>query len=222
MRDNWTDRLSDYLDGGMTPVERARIEERLRSDPELRDLLEELRAVKAAAANLPIRPPPRDLWPEIEGRLRQSGATVPADNRRRRFSFTVPQLVAASVAFVLLGSGAVWLGLKVQGTGAGSYGVVQEPAQPGASLVAAGDRTAPSYEAAIRELELGLAVGRELLDSVTVRTLEESLSTIDRAIAQAENALKADPANAYLNRHLADAKTRKLALLRQASVLAGT
>ena len=55
-----------------------------------------------------------------------------------------------------------------------------------------------------------------------MRTLEESLSTIDRAIAQAENALKADPANAYLNRHLADAKTRKLALLRQASVLAGT
>ena len=40
-----------------------------------------------------------------------------------------------------------------------------------------------------------------------------------RAIAQAERALAADSANAYLNSHLADTMRRKLELLRQAAAL---
>lgn len=221
MRDDWTDRLSDYLDGGTSGAEHAEIEARLKADPSLRDLLAELRAVKTAAADLPDRPPAADLWPAIENRIRPTGALAEARATRRRFSFTVPQLAAASVALLFFGSGALWLGLQVGESGRPEP-VAEAPAQPGASLVASDQGTVSSYEEAIRELEIGLAAGRELLDSATVRTLEESLATIDRAIAQAESALRVDPANAYLNRHLADAMTTKLALLRHASVLAGT
>ena len=44
--------------------------------------------------------------------------------------------------------------------------------------------------------------------------------TIDQAIEQSRKALRADPANVYLNSHFAASRNRKLALLRRASALA--
>jgi len=73
---------------------------------------------------------------------------------------------------------------------------------------------------AIAELERRLVEGRGGLDSSTVRVLEESLATIDRAIDQATRALALDPGNAWLTRHLADAKARKVRLLERANALA--
>ena len=49
--------------------------------------------------------------------------------------------------------------------------------------------------------------------------IEMNLAAIDRAIAQAQQALNADPANMYLNTHLAETMRRKLELLRQAAAL---
>jgi hypothetical protein len=79
---------------------------------------------------------------------------------------------------------------------------------------------AEHYDAAIAELEGALAAGRGRLDTATVRQIEQNLAVIDRAIAQARAALAADPADAYLNHHLADTMRRKLQLLRRASTLA--
>ena len=42
---------------------------------------------------------------------------------------------------------------------------------------------------------------------------------IDQAIAQARQALDADPANSYLSSHLVEARRRKLDLLRRATAL---
>ena len=54
------------------------------------------------------------------------------------------------------------------------------------------------------------------------RTLvERNLAVIDEAIGQARAALDADPANTFLNSHLADARRRKLELLRRATSIAG-
>jgi hypothetical protein len=64
-----------------------------------------------------------------------------------------------------------------------------------------------------------LAQGRGKLDTATVRVLEQNLATIDRAIAQAQQAVAADSANLYLNSHLAATMRRKLDLLRQAAAL---
>jgi hypothetical protein len=72
---------------------------------------------------------------------------------------------------------------------------------------------------AIAALEQRLAEGESVLDSSTVRIIEESLAKIDRAIASATAALEADPGNMWLNRHLADSKARKLRLLEKAAVL---
>jgi len=79
----------------------------------------------------------------------------------------------------------------------------------------------PKYAAAVARLERVLAQGRGRLDTATVRVIEKNLGIIDRAIRDAQSALAADPANSYLNLHLAQEMRRKLELLRQAAALAG-
>ena len=79
----------------------------------------------------------------------------------------------------------------------------------------------PRYDEAIADLEQTLQAGRGNLDPATVRILEANLATIDKAIAECREALDADPANVYLNNHLAEARQRKLALLRRATALVG-
>jgi len=76
-----------------------------------------------------------------------------------------------------------------------------------------------SYATAVADLERVLASGRGQLDTTTIRVIEQNLAAIDRAIGQAQRALDADPANLYLNTHLAETMRRKLELLRQAAAL---
>ena len=83
-----------------------------------------------------------------------------------------------------------------------------------ASRIASND-----YESAIAQLEGVLDVGRERLDTATVRKVEEKLALIDKAIDEARQALSADPSNAYLNRYLAGTMRRKLDLLRRTAAL---
>ena len=52
-----------------------------------------------------------------------------------------------------------------------------------------------------------------------MKVLEASLADIDRAIAEARRALARDPANVYLNDHLAESMRLKLELLRTATAL---
>jgi len=76
------------------------------------------------------------------------------------------------------------------------------------------------YDAAIAELERTLDEGRKNLDPETVRIVELNLAAIDRAIDECRRALESDPFNVYLNTHLAEARQRKLVLLRRATALA--
>jgi anti-sigma factor RsiW len=220
---DWIDGLSDYLDGQLSRNERAELEAALERDGELRRVLEQLQAVRSAAASLPSSAPASDLWPAIEARI---GTAEIVDfetpvRARRRISLTVPQLAAAAVALFLIGSTSVWLTVGAGSGGAGSP-APQSTAAPEAGFVSlpAAEGAALSYEMAVRDLEEQLEAGREQLDPSTVAAVERSLATIDRAIARAQKALEVDPASAYLNRHLTDAQTRKLGVLQQAARLA--
>ena len=70
------------------------------------------------------------------------------------------------------------------------------------------------------DLEQILRSDRDRLDPRTVLIIERNLKAIDAAINEARMALNDDPANPYLNSHLADARRRKLDLLRHATTLA--
>jgi Putative zinc-finger len=226
--DTYTDRLSAYLDGELDATGHASVERHLAACAACRTTLEELRAVVERAGALPDSRPETDLWPGIAPRLDPRPHVEDArgelrrlrDTVRRQFSFTLPQLAAAGLALMVLSGGLVWMAQSGDPRAdfppvSADAGAVQDEARVApATLVDA------SYDEAIADLEQVLEEGRTRLDPETVRVLEDNLRAIDQAIDQSRRALAGDPANSYLNGHLAKARQRKLALLRRASGLA--
>ncbi|HEX2457142.1 MAG TPA: zf-HC2 domain-containing protein [Vicinamibacterales bacterium] len=217
--DAFTDRLSDYLDDeDLGDAERREIASHLETCAECRATLLELRAVKQQAAALTDTAPDADLWAGVQQRLDLPPAPPVLPFRKltpqRRFSFTLPQLVAASLALMVLSGGAVWI-VRHGGSQTELYPLAAAPVVE----ITPANFSDPHYDEAIADLEKALESGRDKLDPETVRVLQDNLDAIDRAIDQCRRALAADPANAYLNSHLADARNRKLALLRRVSAL---
>jgi anti-sigma factor RsiW len=217
MKDQWTDRLSEYLDEELAAPERTALEAHLASCDGCRTTLDELRRVVTNARALDDRPPSADLWPAVATRIGLS-SRLKARPVVRRLSFTMPQLVAASVALALLSGGAAWLIVR-RGTVPIPPVVTSRPAP--ALLNASAYPGDVRFDAQVADLERAVALGRGRLDTATVRVIERNLRIIDRAIRSAQSALAADPANSYLNLHLAQEMRRKLELLRQAATLAG-
>jgi hypothetical protein len=110
--------------------------------------------------------------------------------------------------------------MALSGTAETADGTVAEPAAQAASAVLLASFDDPGYDAAVAELERLLEAGRDRLDSETVAVLEQSLATIDQAIAEARAALQSDPTNFYLSEHLSTTMNQKVRLLRQAVRLA--
>lgn len=225
--DQWTDQLSDYLDDELSAAERAAVDVHLAGCPDCTRTLASLRRIVAEAASLPPQPPANDLWPAIAARTVQ----------QRRISFTIPQLAAASLLLAALSGGAVVLLLGgTNGRSQTAQSQTESPApvaddtpSPSGSLSAAigSDRGLAAvvnvadaqYDEAVAELERALEEGRGKLDATTISVVEQNLSIIDIAIAEARGALMADPANGFLSRHLVEARRRKLDLLRRAAAL---
>ena len=166
--------------------------------------------------------PTRELWSEIAARIAPDGRPgVRVSPFRRaitsRLSFTLPQLAAAGIALMVLSGGLVWMARS--GDPRADFEPINAQSRPMTPTIAPVNFADPHYDEAVADLERTLEEGRTKLDPETVRVLEENLGSIDRAIDQCRRALATDPANVYLNTHLADARQRKLALLRRATML---
>jgi anti-sigma factor RsiW len=216
MSDHLDAELSAYLDDELDAAARERVEAHLATCPECRGTLEDLQRLVRRAGTLDDRPPARDLWAGIAERIgeQDTADVLPLVPRRRRFAFSVPQLAAAALALVTLSTAVTMLATRRAGAPA-------TPAGTGAVLqpVSLGDQTVRSYDGAISDLQHALTARRTQLDTGTVRVIEQSLTVIDAAIAQARSALARDPNNPYLNSHLQRALDRKLDVLRQAVAL---
>lgn len=227
--DVFTDRLSEYLDGELEPADRATIERHLTTCESCRTTLSELRAVVARAAALTDSAPATDLWPGVAERISDGGAPVvplrPRSTRRFSFtvSFTLPQLAAAVLAVAVLSTAMIWMArFGGERTDFPPVGARTEQAelQDRSAEIRPANFADAAYDEAIADLQQTLQSQRSRLDPETVRVLEDNLRSIDRAIEQCRKALASDPANVYLNNHLADARKRKLTLLRRATALA--
>lgn len=234
--DMWTERLSEYIDDELPAAERAELEAHLLDCRNCSVLLGELRAVVLRAGQVIDRPPQEDLWAGIAAQIaRPEVRSETTTTTRRRFSFSIPQLAAASIALMLLSSGTMYMMMNgddavapVAGLEQPAGGVAQPaaagpagPAQTTDALVRSPQPVkslaADDYSVAIDELEVALEAGRARLDTATVRVLEQNLRTIDVAISEARQALSRDPANPYLNRYLDETMQRKIQLLRRAT-----
>lgn len=211
--DPWIDRLSEYIDGELQPDERAAVERHLRMCADCRETVADLRAVVERASSLPDRVPAADLWPEIEPRIARTGLP-----RKVTLTFSVAQLAAAAVVLLSVSVGLFWMMRPASEDVSGTAPSARESRAPAIVLpVRFADET---YKKALDDLERALEEGRNRLDPGTIAIVEQNLKTIDTAIAQSRQALEADPANTYLNNHLAQARRRKLALLQRVSAMA--
>ena len=112
MMDQWTDRLSEYMDGELPPAEREALAAHVLECAECGRTLQELRQVVARAGQVLDREPERDLWSGIAARISAEDvapATVLSTSFKRRISFSIPQLAAASVVLMLLSAGTMYL-----------------------------------------------------------------------------------------------------------------
>lgn len=204
------EQFSDYLDGDLSSAERQALAEHLAECAECTGLMTELKRVVARAQALEDRPPRADLWPGVAAAIGASGPV------RQRITFSVPQLLAAGIAIMIVTASIVGLAMRAKPHSAGAIPQSGDTTQ----LVAgAPDPTARSYDATILELQGELEAGRGKLDTLTIRIVDEKLKLVDRAISDAERALIADPANAYLTGHLTRTRLRKLDLLRRITAL---
>lgn len=154
--------------------------------------------------------PRRDLWPAIEAGLAP----------RRAVARALPRWALGLAASVALVGAGVWLG-RATLTGA------RPPATPQASMTAAATATDPagvswslaalapgaSY-AAVRDAELAALPRRLAALSPQTRTQAlASLEAVQRSIAEIQQALGRDPANALLQSMLIDGYQEEMRVL---------
>ena len=235
MNQHWTDRLSEYHDGDLTPAERAACEAHLAVCFACTEALEDIRAVAGAAKADPDQWPAQDLWPGLAAKIASaadsaaggSPGTAPSVvvpfRRTRSFTFTLPQLALAASLLIAVSAGVAYV---AAGRVLTRPPVLEDPIQaqaepmmPPSADIGMANFADAQFDQAVSDLEHILIEQRDELDPRTVVIIERNLTVIDEAIRQARAALDADPANPFLNSHLADARRRKLDLLRKATTL---
>ena len=191
MHEEWTDKLSDYLDGELSEAESRAIEAHLRDCAHCAGVLNDLKRVvaRAQASGQSARPPQADLWAGIAERIDARHAAdaiaglpspvgkVAAFRGRasRRIAFTLPQLAAAAALVAAVSGGIAWQ-LRPPPSGAPS----------GAPEGAPYDRS----QAAASPTDVGRPF-RGAEDAVRVETVGLADAQYDAAVVDLEKALKA-------------------------------
>lgn len=158
-----------------------------------------LARLKAAADALPREvEPARDLWPDIRARI--------AKEPRHSLVFR-PYLLAAASALIAVGATAWVMQQRTE----------QQLADAESARVFA---TVTAFERSSAELTATLERRGATLDPRTRAVLEQSLRTIDEAIAEARGALDADPRNPAVQAFVAAAYRQKIDFLRRANDVA--
>jgi hypothetical protein len=191
MHEEWTDKLSDYLDGELSEAESRAVEAHLRDCAHCAGVLNDLKRVvaRAQASGQAARPPQAELWAGIAERIdarRAPAATadlhspvgkVAAFRGRasRHFAFTLPQLAAAAALVAAVSGGIVWR-------------VAQPVAQPFRAASGTADPAVTAEpEAADAEPDAAYAYG----GNVRIETVGLADAQYDAAVADLEKALKA-------------------------------
>lgn len=203
------DWLGDAVEGTLDADRQAQIDAHCGTCAACRELLNDLKEIRAAAATLDRRTPSPELWNAISAKVSLASPRVGLASPKPRSGVGGSRIAAAAALMIMLGS-AAWV-----------YRTSWQPARDGSAsdLV----RSAASelqlaeqhYENAITTLEQ-LTVGRDdALDPSVAAEIAQSLTSIDRAIDDSRAALKSDPGSFVAQTSLLEALRMKVALLQE-------
>jgi hypothetical protein len=200
MHEEWTDKLSDYLDGELSEAESRAVEAHLHDCAQCAGVLNDLKRVvaRAQASGHAGRPPQADLWAGIAERIDARRAPAETTDLRspvgkvaafrgrasRHFAFTLPQLAAAAALVAAVTGGLVWQ-LRPASPGA-PFGVTSG-APEGAPRDQSQAADSPTdVGRPFRGAEAGAAD-----DGARIETVGLADAQYDAAVADLEKALKA-------------------------------
>jgi len=191
------DRLDQYLTAELSPPDVKAFEAHLKGCSECRTDVAAARTLGPLVAQLPKRIEPRnDLWPGIAPRLSPS--------RLGRW-VAVPAWVAAAAAVMLVaGTAALTRWLAPPAAGSAGPSVEQVDARFGAAVV---------------ELTALYEQTRDSLPIETRALIERNLIVIERALAEARQALLRQPGNPTVEAMVEAAYRQKIAFLGRAAGL---
>ncbi len=231
------DRLDDYADGVLSERERREVARHVDGCARCREELARLQQLLARAKDLPkTLPPRRDLWPAIAEAIRRRPAEIRSPGRRSlRLRWAFAGALAAATAAVLI--------VLVSGPPGGNrdrIGPAGGPDVSGAPVLAGARGVPPSLDtpaaiylpSVVRAMEtVCMGAGKELLASVrgwenpagaeAAASVERNIRTIDVAIEETKEALRASPQDPDLIQMLTARYHTKLAMLQHAMRLAG-
>jgi predicted anti-sigma-YlaC factor YlaD len=197
--------LGDAVDGTLDVVRQAQMDAHSRDCATCRELMHDLKEIRAAAATLERRTPSPELWRTIAARVEPANAVSP----RRRGRVTWGHLAAAAALMMMLGT-AAWFGFA-QWRGAHT-GTATDLVRSAASELQLAEQ---HYENAITALEQLMVQRDNALDPSVVAEIAQSLKSIDRAIDDSRAALKSDPTSFVAQTSLLEALRMKVALLQE-------
>lgn len=225
--------LNDYVDGSLGAAERLGVDQHLPGCAECRQLVEDLRDLLRAAAELELREPPVRAWPRLERAIRMEEpradrggleprdvVTGPATARHYRAYVT---WLAAAAALIL----ATMVGVRYAPTrhvdapptttpDAGAPITANDAAQ---SVETELRQAETHYEKAIKGLEVIANSEQNELDPRTAATLQKNLAVIDQAISESRAAVRAQPASEPAQQSLIEGFKTKIGLLQDTVAL---
>jgi anti-sigma factor RsiW len=201
--EQYSEWIGDAVDGTLSPEPQAQLDAHCRQCESCRDLLNDLKEIRAAASRLDRYTPSPDMWNAIAAK-----AQPPV------FSRSWAPLAAAAALVMILGT-AAWFALGSRGPGA----TIPSTANLARNAATELQLAEQHYQNAITALEQ-LTVNRDsTLDPAVAAEIAQSLQSIDRAINDSRAALKTQPDSFVAQTSLLEALRMKVALLQETVTL---
>ena len=208
-------KLDDFVDGELPERPRQMLQRHLAVCSGCRRQEEELRALLAAARRLPGIPPQRDLWPEIEARLRRRPWFQALDRFWEGRARLAGQLLLAAAVVVLA---VLSIPLVRQRLEAPADPIVATPLRErlgGAAALAELARSEDGVLRTRRDLLATIEGDRGVLAPATLATVESGARVLDVAIGEIREALEANPDDPHLSLLLASRYQQEVVLLKR-------
>ena len=203
------DWLGDAVEGTLDAERQAQLDAHCRDCSACRELLTDLKEIRAAAATLDRRTPSPELWKAIAAKVDDPDVAASQPGRSRWVS-SWPQLAAAAALMMMLGT-AAWFAFGTNPSSGGN-GTASDLVRNAASELQLAEQ---HYENAITALEQLTVERDDALDPSVAAEIAQSLKSIDRAIDESRAALKTDPSSFVAQTSLLEALRMKVALLQE-------